>query len=64
MKGKGTMVWLKSPSADAYAEGGTFCEDCGPRIQGSDQQQGKWSTFLAWKIPWTEEPGSLEPTGL
>lgn len=44
MKGKGTMVWLKSPSADAYAEGGTFCEDCGPRIQGSDQQQGKWST--------------------
>lgn len=44
MKGKGNMVWLKSSSADAYAEGGTFCEDCGPRIQGSDQQRGKWST--------------------
>ena len=22
------------------------------------------SSILAWKIPWTEEPGSLEPTGL
>ena len=21
------------------------------------------SSFLAWKIPWTEEPGGLQPTG-
>ena len=22
------------------------------------------SSFLAWKIPWTEEPGELQSTGL
>ena len=22
------------------------------------------SSILAWKIPWTEEPGELQPTGL
>ena len=22
------------------------------------------SSILAWRIPWTEEPGGLQPTGL
>ena len=24
----------------------------------------EWSSSIAWKIPWTEEPGRLQPMGL
>ena len=37
-------------------------------IPGSGRSPGEematYSSILAWKIPWMEEPGTLHPTGL
>ena len=35
-------------------------------IPGSGRSLGEWQTHssvLAWRIPWTEAPGALEPMG-
>ena len=29
-----------------------------------EKEMATHSTILAWKIPWTEEPDSLQPMGL
>ena len=29
-----------------------------------EEGMSTYSSILAWKIPWTEEPGSLQPIGL
>ena len=29
-----------------------------------EQEMATHSSILAWKIPWTEEPGGLQSTGL
>ena len=29
-----------------------------------EKEMAAHSSILAWKIPWTEEPGELQPTGL
>ena len=29
-----------------------------------EEEMATHSRFLAWKIPWTEEPGGLQSTGL
>ena len=29
-----------------------------------EKEMATHSSTLAWKIPWTEEPGRLQPTGL
>ena len=29
-----------------------------------EKEMGTHSSILAWKIPWTEEPGRLQSTGL
>jgi len=29
-----------------------------------EKKMASHSSILAWKIPWTEEPGWLQPTGL
>ena len=29
-----------------------------------EQEMATHSTILAWRIPWTEEPGGLQPVGL
>ena len=31
--------------------------------QSPGEEGGTHSSILAWRIPWTEEPGGLEPTG-
>ena len=28
-----------------------------------EKEMATYSSILAWKIPWTEEPGGLYPTG-
>ena len=28
------------------------------------KEKATHSSILAWRIPWTEEPGGLQPTGL
>ena len=39
------------------------------RVQSLDQEDllekeiATHSSILAWRIPWTEEPGGLQPTG-
>ena len=46
---------VENPSAKA--------EDVG-LIPGLEREMAAHSSILAWKIPWTEEPGSLQSTGL
>ena len=29
-----------------------------------EKEMGTHSSILAWRIPWTEEPGGLQPMGL
>ena len=29
-----------------------------------EEEMAPYSSILAWKIPWTEEPGGLQSTGL
>ena len=29
-----------------------------------EEEMTTHSSSLAWKVPWTEEPGGLQPTGL
>ena len=31
---------------------------------GRSSGEGNGTNILAWEIPWTEEPGGLQPTGL
>ena len=31
--------------------------------RSSDKGNGNQSSILAWRIPWTEQPGGLQPTG-
>ena len=31
--------------------------------RSSGERNGNPLPFLAWEIPWTEEPGGLQPTG-
>ena len=52
---------VKNPPANAGdARGASLISDLGrsPRVGNSNH-----SSFLAWKIPWTEEPGGLQSTG-
>ena len=42
-------------------------EEAGPILGGEDpleEAMATHSTILAWKIPWTEEPGGLQFRGL
>ena len=47
----------------------TLCDpmDCslpGSSVRGISQGMGTHASILAWEIPWTEEPGRLQPMGL
>ena len=35
-----------------------------PGLGRPEKEMAAHSSILAWKIPWTEEPGELQPTGL
>ena len=43
-------------------------QDTGFRTLGEEdpleEEMATYSSILAWKIPWTEEPGGLQPMGL
>ena len=47
---------IKNPSANA-GDAGLISE------LASSPGVGNCSSILAWKIPWTEEPGELQPMG-
>ena len=50
----------------------TFCviknlpaDFCNPLNKGHmEKEMANHSSILAWRIPWTEEPGGLQSTGL
>ena len=52
------MTWVKNPPANARDVG---------LISGSEgsleKEMTTCSSILAWKIPWTEEPGGLRSIG-
>ena len=47
-------------------EGKASAYNAGDRGQKDplEKEMGRHSSTLAWKIPWTEEPGMLQSTGL
>ena len=54
---------VKNPPSNA----GDVVRDTGsvPGSQRSlEEEMASHSSILAWKIPWTEEPGGLQSTGL
>ena len=45
----------------------TMWETWVPSLRQEDaleKEMATHSSILAWRIPWTEEPGGLQPTGL
>ena len=49
---------VKNPSASA----GDVSSDPGlRRVQSLEEEMATHSNTLAWEIPWTEEPGGLQP---
>ena len=49
---------IKNPLANARDTGWI------PRLgRSSGEANGNHSSILAWKIPWTEGPGGLQPVG-
>ena len=39
-------------------------KDYVPLVSGTEKAMATHSSTLAWKIPWTEEPGGLQSMGL
>ena len=50
----------KNPSANA---GETRVRLLGPLEDPLEQEKATHSSILAWRIPWTEEPGGLQSLG-
>ena len=53
---------VKNPPANAEDEGGTG-SILGPG-RSLEKEMETHSSLLVWRIPWTEEPGGLQPMGL
>ena len=62
-----TIIKMSSPGGSAV-ENLTTMQETGVRSLGGEDPLGKematHSSILAWRIPWTEEPGGLQPMGL
>ena len=56
------VLVVKNPPANAGDERDTGLTPGSGRSPGG--RQATHSSILAWRIPWTEEPGRLETTGL
>jgi len=57
---------LLKPSRHLFIVGKeTACNAGDPgSIPGSEKKMANHSSILAWRIPWTEEPGRLQSMGL
>ena len=56
---------VKNPPANARDERDTgSIPRLGRRGRSLEKEMATHSSILAWEIPWTEEPGGLESTGL
>ena len=53
---------VKNPPANA-GDVGDMCSILGPE-DALEQEMATHSSILAWKIPWTEEPGRVRAMGL
>ena len=62
-----TVIKMSSPGGSAV-ENLTTMQETGVRSLGREDPLGKematHSSILAWRIPWTEEPGGLQSMGL
>jgi len=55
---------VKNPPANAgYMRDMSLTPGSGRSPGGGDGFMATHSSILAWRIPWTEEPGGLESTG-
>ena len=55
------VVVVKNPLANAgdIRDAGSIVGGKGPL----EEEMATHSSILAWRIPWTEEPGGLQPVG-
>ena len=59
--------WEGFPGGSDGSESAHSVEDPGSISWWEDPMEKEMAThsnILAWRIPWTEEPGGLQPTGL
>ena len=60
------MIWKEKNKSNSLVEG-TSDRQLRTHLMGSQIQDGEGngthSSTLAWKIPWTEEPGGLPSMG-
>ena len=63
------MQWLKTiviisylPSGSAGKESACNAGDLG-QVDPLEKRMATYSSILAWRIPWTEEPGGLQSIG-
>ena len=54
---------VKNPPANATDTQETWVQSLG-REALLEEEMATHSSILAWRIPWTEEPGGLQSTGL
>ena len=54
---------VKNPPANATDAQETWVQSLG-RETLLEEEMATHSSILAWRIPWTEEPGGLQSTGL
>ena len=55
---------VKNPPASAGDPGAMGSKKPLGREDPLEEEMAPYSSILAWKIPWTEEPGGLQSTGL
>ena len=55
---------LSSFSLTSILEGAYWFFVCIFLKGGAEKEMATHSSVLAWRIPWTEEPGRLQPIGL
>ena len=63
MSGASQVVqWVKNLPANAETQADPSLIPGSGRSSG--RRHGTHCSILTWKIPWTEEPGGLQPAGL
>ena len=56
------VLEVKNPHASAGNMRGTWVRSLGQEVP-LEEEMATRSSILAWRMPWTEEPGRLQSTG-
>ena len=57
-------VWCQPGARGSLGKGACYCANSLGGEEALEKEMPTHSSVLAWKIPWTEEPGRLQSMGL